>query len=229
MKKDNTRVRVVHADCMTVLKKMEDNSVDLTIADIPYGEVNRKSNGLRNLNKGKADILTFDLNEFVDEVCRVTRGSVYIFCGTLQISQVLCRMRENGLSTRQCIWQKSNPSPMNGRYIFLSGIENIAFGKKSGATFNESCKSPVFRYPCGRSKIHPTQKPVDLIKELILASSNEGDTVFDPCMGSGTALVAARSLKRNSIGVELDEQWFHVACERLGFPISHFERKGKAA
>ena len=66
-------------DCMTYLKNVPNKSMTCTVTDIPQGEVNRKSNGLRNLDKKDADIVTFSLEDFVEEVCRVTSGSIYIF------------------------------------------------------------------------------------------------------------------------------------------------------
>lgn len=194
---------------------MEDNSVDLVVTDIPYGEVNRKSNGLRNLEKGKADIVTFSMDSLLDNLCRITRGSIYIFCGTEQVSIIRKLMVEHKMSTRLCIWEKTNPSPMNGDKIWLSGIECCVYGKFPKATFNEHCKNTVFRFPCGRNKLHPTQKPLELIKRLILASSNEGDLVFDGFAGSGTTGVACKELGRNFIGCELDENYCKIANERI--------------
>ena len=60
--------KIYNEDCLKGMKRMSNNSVTMTLTDIPYGVVSRKSNGLRNLDKCKADILTFDLNTFVDEV-----------------------------------------------------------------------------------------------------------------------------------------------------------------
>ena len=188
---------------------------DCTITDIPYGEVNRKSNGLRNLDKKDADIETFDLETFVNEVCRVTKGSAYIFCGTEQVSLIRKTMVNNGMSTRLCIWEKTNPSPMNGKTIWLSGIECCVYGKFSGATFNEHCKNTVFRFPTVRGKLHPTQKPVKLLEYLISVSTNEGDTVFDPCMGSGSTGEACINLNRNFVGIELNKEYFEKAKERI--------------
>ena len=64
-------------DCMNVFPSLEDGSINLTLSDIPYDEVNRKSAGLRNLDKSKVvDIITFPLDNFIDEVVRVTSGSI---------------------------------------------------------------------------------------------------------------------------------------------------------
>lgn len=200
---------------MTYLNNVPNKSMTCTVTDIPYGEVNRKSNGLRNLDKKDADIVTFSLEDFVEEVCRVTSGSIYIFCGTEQVSAIRSLLVKAGASTRLCIWEKTNPSPMNGKTIWLSGIECCVYGKFKGATFNEHCKNTVFRFPTVRGKIHPTQKPVALLQCLIETSTRGGDTVFDPCMGSGTTGVAALKSNRNFVGVELNPEYFKEAKKRL--------------
>ena len=64
---------IYNNDCMNIFPNMPDNNVDLTLTDIPYDNVNRNSGGLRNLDKSKADILTFDLSKFLDEIYRVTK------------------------------------------------------------------------------------------------------------------------------------------------------------
>ena len=78
----NFEKRLYLDDCMNVFQKLKNGEVSLTLTDIPYDEVNRESGGLRNLNKGVADIITFPLDDFIDEVVRVTSGSIYIFCGS---------------------------------------------------------------------------------------------------------------------------------------------------
>lgn len=201
------------------MSQMDNDSADLTLTDIPYDMVNRKSNGLRNLDKGKADILTFDLDSFLENVYRVTKGSIIIFCGVNQVSKIYeffaQKQSKNKGTVRQLVWKKTNPSPMNGQHIYLSGIENAIWFKKRGGTFNARCKNTVFEYPCGRSKLHPTEKNHMLLKELILDNSNDGDIVLDTCCGSGSHLLMAQQLNRKFIGIELDENYFNIAKERL--------------
>lgn len=169
--------RLINNDCIKVMSKMGDGSVNLTLTDIPYDEVNMNSNGLRNLDKEKA--------------------------------------KKNGGTTRQLIWEKTNPSPMNGQHIYLSGIEDAVWFKKRGATFNAYCKNTIFKYPSGRNKIHPTEKNHKLLEELILDNSNENDIVFDPCSGSASAGYVALANNRNFLGVELDKEFYEIAKERL--------------
>lgn len=213
---DERNCKLINDDCIQVMKKIPDNMVDFTLTDIPYDAVNRSSNGLRNLDKGNADIITFDLDMFLNEVLRITKNSICIFCGKEQFSKIYKFFANQKGTVRPVIWEKSNPSPMNGQYIYLSGVELAVWFKKSGAkTFNAHCKNSVFKYPNGRSKLHPTEKNHDLLKELILDNSNEGQIVFDPCMGSGSHLYVAKQLNRNYIGVELDENYFNIAKDRI--------------
>ena len=106
--------------------------------------------------------------------------------------------------------------PINGQYVFLSGIETCVWAKKSGATFNESCRNTVFRYPLGvDTTAHPTTKPIKLFAEFLRISTKQGDKVFDPFMGSGTTAVACKSLGIDFVGCELEPDYVAIANERL--------------
>lgn len=211
-----SEIKLLQGDCIEVMKSMKNDSVDFTLTDIPYDAVNRPSNGLRELNKGKADILTFDLTAFLKEVYRITKNSICIFCGKEQFSEIYSFFAKQKGTVRPIVWQKSNPSPMNGQYIYLSGVELAVWFKKSGAkVFNAHCKNTVFKYPNGSSKFHPTEKNHELLKELILDNTNENDIVFDCCMGSGSHLVVALENNRRALGIELDENYFNIAKERI--------------
>ena len=210
------KTKLINSDCIKVMKSMLSESVVFTLTDIPYNAVNRSSNGLRNLDKEEADIITFDLNEFLEEVYRITSNSIVIFCGKEQFSNIYEYFASKKGTVRPIIWEKSNPSPMNGQHIYLSGVEMAVWFKKSGAkTFNAHCKNTVFKYPNGRSKLHPTEKNHELLKQLILDNSNEDDLVFDPCMGSGSHLLVAKNLNRKYLGVELSEKYFNIAKKRI--------------
>ena len=206
---------IYNEDCLTGMQRIPDGSVDLVLTDIPYNEVNRESNGLRNLDKESADIGDFELTELTETICRKTKGSVYMFCGINQVSDIRTTMSKCGLSTRLIVWEKTNPSPMNGDKIWLSGIECCVYGKKSGATFNLHCKNSVLRFPCGKHDIHPTQKPVELFRYLLTASSNEGDTILDPFMGSATTAIACIKENRHFVGFELNADYFDKALNRI--------------
>lgn len=215
----NIKNKIYNGNCMDYMKQMNNNCVTLTLTDIPYGAVNRDSNGLRNLDKDAADKMTFELSLFLSEVYRVTKGTIIIFCGKEQVSEIYSFFDEKQKlkqgTVRQLIWEKTNPSPMNGQYIYLSGIENAIWFKKKGATFNAHCKNPVFRFPNGRSKLHPTEKNHDLLKQLIIENSADGDIVFDPCMGSGSHLLVAQENSRLYLGIELKKEYYDIANNRI--------------
>lgn len=209
-------IKLYHEDCIKVMQSMPDESVDFTLTDIPYNAVSRDSNGLRNLNKEEADILTFDLAEFLKDVYRVTKNSIVIFCGKEQFSTIYSFFANQPGTVRPIIYEKTNPSPMNGQYVYLSGVEMAVWFKKKGAkTFNAHCKNTVFKYPNGSSKLHPTEKNHNLLADLILDNTNENDIVFDPCMGSGSTGLVASRLNRDFIGCEIDDTYFNIAQERL--------------
>jgi DNA modification methylase len=202
-------------DCLELMQSIPDKSIDLILTDIPYGEVNRQSNGLRNLDKGLADIVTFDLENVLNQCFRISKGSIYIFCGTGQIGQIREYFSNKKLTTRLCIWEKTNPSPMNGQYIWLSSIECCVYARHKNATFNEHCKSSVWRFSTARGKLHPTMKPLKLMEYLIETSSKPNDVVLDFTMGSGTTGVACKNLGRKFIGIEQDATYFEIASKRI--------------
>jgi site-specific DNA-methyltransferase (adenine-specific) len=129
-------------------------------------------------------------------------------------------------------WVKPNPPPNLSCRYFTHATETIiwaAKNKKSRHAFNYQLMKETnrgkqmksvwdFLPPSREEKLfgkHPAQKPVALLERIILASSNEGDVVLDPFMGSGTTAVAALRTKRRFRGVELDPLWNDVTIERL--------------
>ena len=215
-KKEVEMIKLIQGDCLKEMFKLEDNSVNMILSDIPYGEVNRKDSGLRNLNKGEVDVCEIDLKEMVKQSVRVCDGSFYVFCGIKQISRITVLFQKYGLFTRLCVWSKTNPSPINGKHVWLSGLEFCVYCKKPNAVFNEFCKSALWSYPRGTStEICTTQKPVPLMERLILASTNRNQTVLDFTMGSGTTGEACLNINRNFIGIELKKDRFNFAKDRI--------------
>ena len=209
-------VTIYNADCRDVLPMLP--KVDLVLTDPPYGEVNQQLHSDdygRVLDKGVADIETVPVEELAPLVLNVAKGSVYTWVGTEQVSEWRRFMVDAGMSTRLCIWEKTNPSPMNGQHIWLSSVEACVFGKRPQATFNAFCESPVWRETSVGETEHPTEKPRILFKKLILTSSNSGNTIIDPFMGSGTTLRAAKDLNRKAIGIELEERYCEIAANRM--------------
>ena len=212
-------IKLLQGDCMELMNNIPNESIDLVLTDIPYNVVNREDNGLRKLDKENADVLTFDLINFLEQLYDKAKSTIIIFCGKEQVSLIHSyfndKQKKGKGTVRQLIWEKSNPSPMNGQHIYLSGVENAIWFKKRGGTFNAHCKNTVFKYPIGRSKLHPTEKNHLLLQELILDNSNENDLILDPCMGSGSTGVVALQNNRNFLGIELNQNYFEIAKNRL--------------
>lgn len=216
-------IEIFHGDCRDALPQL--GTVDMVLTDPPYNEVNRESAGLRNLDRGSADSACVDIPILAAHFSSKVSGSIYVWCGTEQVSQWKKELLDTGFSVRQGIWHKSNPSPMNGEHIWLSAIENCVFGKKPSATFNQFCAAPVWHGPTEPDIEHPCAKPLWLFTGLILASSKVGDTVLDPFMGSGTTLIAAKNQARKAIGIEIEERWCEVAAERLSQEVFEFREE----
>lgn len=224
--KDNN-VRLIYGDCMDAMDSMikQDRMVDCSIVDIPYGNVSKHgeerakyAGQLRKIDKGKADIVTFDEVDFCKKLEQVTKNSIYIFCGIDQIANIYNYFKETmkkDWMARLCIWHKTNPAPSNGQHMYLSASEFVVFAKRRRTKFHGHCEHNVFNFPAGRSKLHPTEKPQEILKYFIEMSTDEGDEVFDCCFGSGSTGVASVELGRKFLGVELEEKYCEVAKSRF--------------
>ena len=207
--------KIHNMDCLEFMKQVPDDYFDLVLTDIPYNEVNRESAGLRELDKGSADIGDFDLEELITNIARISSGNFIIFCGLMQYSTIDMILRNNKCSTRCIVWEKANPSPMNAQHLFVSGVELAVYGRKSGGYYDGEYSNTVFKYKTGESKIHPTQKPIKLWEFLLSKVADKNSKVFDPFMGSGTTAVACQSLGLEWCGCELEADYVAIANKRL--------------
>jgi site-specific DNA-methyltransferase (adenine-specific) len=98
----------------------------------------------------------------------------------------------------------------------MSQFEYVLFLRKGAAVRINNCgTSDVIQVKNPKNKVHPSEKPVDLIETIISNSSSVGDIVFDPFMGSGSTGVAAKNLNRKFIGIEIDESYFDIGKDRI--------------
>lgn len=156
----------------------------------------------------------------VGRVLESLQGFVLYLCGTGQISEIHEFFLAHQTNTRLIVWEKTNPSPMNGDSTWLHGVETAIFAKKHNATFNLHCKNTVIRHQTERCAFHPTPKPVDVMRRFVLASSNQGDVVLDPFMGSGTTAIACIREKRHFIGFELYKEYYEKANKRIKLELA---------
>ena len=133
----------------------------------------------------------------------------------LNIEEFLTTGREVGFQLHNIvIWKKNNATP--NRW-YMKNCEYILFFRKGKAKKinNPGTKQILEIDNIIGNKVHPTEKPVKLMEILVENSSNEGDLVLDCFMGSGSTGVACKNLNREFIGMELDEEYFKIACERI--------------
>ena len=217
-------VKLYNDDCLNVLKDIEDNSIDLVVTDPPYevitggrnGGVKGKPSGILTENKQlmksipKADL-------WLSECFRVMKDGthIYIMTNTLNLTNYLNIINDVGFKLHNLlVWNKNNTTP--NRW-YMKNCEYVIFARKGFAKpINNPSSQTVHNFDniIGNKK-HPTEKPVDLMKLYVENSSQVGDTVLDPFMGSGSTGVACKELGRNFIGVELDKHYFDIATKRI--------------
>ena len=116
-------------------------------------------------------------------------------------------------------WIKTNPQPRNSKVNYLTNSREIALLgiKDSNPTFNSAYDNGIYSYPLqgGKNRFHPTQKSLALFEELIKKHSNEGDTILDTFLGSGTTALACKNTKRNFKGCEIDKTYYDKIVELL--------------
>jgi len=210
--------KLICGDSIKIMKEMPDDSFDLIVTDPPYNAVNRKIGKMRScrtMDKKGADSAPIDIPYLAKEFTRLCKKSIYIWCSTEQAGIWRDELTKNNLTTRQCVWVRTNPSPLNGDKMWLSGMELCIFARKPKATFNRFCQLPAWYGPAQRVKGFPCPKPVWLMEEIIDASSHIDDLVLDPFMGSGSTILGCMKLKRKYCGIEMDKGYFHVAQERI--------------
>ncbi len=228
----STHSQIECSDYRDFLRSLDRNSVDLVLTDPPYA-VSRKTgfssvkNGVQrfavSMDFGEWDHQQIDLAAFADETYRVMRrgGTVIVWYDLWKISHVYDALAGVGFKMlRLIVWNKTNPVPLNSRCTYLSNSREMAVvGVKGGSpTFNGAYDSGNYSYPIprhGGKRIHPTQKPLDLFRELVRKHSSPGDLVIDPFLGSGTTAVAALQEDRQFAGCDIDESYAQAAEIRL--------------
>lgn len=160
-------------------------------------------------------------NEILEEFCRIMKYIyIYIWCSKNQLRQLLDFFEDKGCYIDVLTWHKTNPIPTcNGTY--LSDTEYCVLARESGTkiygTYETKKKWWVSKCNVDDKKLysHPTIKPLEIIKNLIINSSKENDIVLDAFMGSGTTAVACKELNRHFIGFELNPEFYEIANSRL--------------
>lgn len=213
-------------DCLELMKDIPDKSIDLVVTDPPYkivqgGCTNKavrlKGSNQEQLKKGTLfNNNSIKFNEWIPEVYRVLKNNshCYIMSNDRNINELLNVCEKVGFKLLNIlVWGKSKHSP--NRY-YLKNCEFIVFLRKGKAkNINNMGTKQLLLIDNVENKNHPSEKPIKLMEILIKNSSNEQDKVLDPFMGSGSTGVACINTNRNFIGIELDENYFNIAKERI--------------
>lgn len=238
-------VRLLKGDCIEILNQAKENSVDMIFADPPYflsnGGITCHAGKMVSVNKGKWDKSKgvienhkFTL-EWLKACQRVLKpnGTIWVSGTTHIIYSVGYAMQELGYKIlNDIIWYKRNAPPNLSCRYFTHSTEIVlwaATNEKSKHYFNYKLMKEmnigkqmrnVWEIPSPPSKEkkfgkHPTQKPVELLTRLMLASTKEEDLILDPFSGSSTTGVAAVLLNRKFVGIELEDDYLQLSVKRL--------------
>lgn len=210
---------IIHGDSLTVLREMASESVDAIITDPPYG-INYHTKGTgASIKNDKSPFIWFLYDAF-----RVLKsgssGQGTIVCFTRwDVQQVFIdAMKLAGFQVKsEVIWDKVLHGMGDCKAQFAPTHENIIFAVKGKFSFPGHRPNDLVRVSKLPSSqmIHPTEKPVGLLADLITAVTKPGDLILDPFAGSGSTLVAAKKTGRRFIGIELDDEYYGKAQRRI--------------
>ena len=226
---DNHRLLCADARNKKLVKKLiGKDEIRMILVDVPYavGYVQSKDGFKQNIAKPK-DIIgdqiqsESEYSAFTKQWLEIAiphlqrKNSVYIFNSDKMIFALREGMKDAGLNFSQLlIWIKNNA--VIGRKDYLIQHELIAFGWYGTHLFAKAKdKSVLFCPKPNKSELHPTMKPVSLLRRLILNSSKVGDTIYDCFTGSGSILIASEQTKRKCLMVEIDPEYCQTIIDRF--------------
>jgi DNA modification methylase len=219
------------------LPKIEKSSVDLILTDPPYNI--SKSSNFHKISETASDELKtkytshkidfgywdkeIDLDQLFFEFYRILKpgGTVIIFFDIWKSGIVKeFALKNKFKQPRIGQWLKTNPVPINSKTNYLSNCSEyfFTFIKDKNPTFNSEYDNAIYNYPLchGKERLeHPTQKPLGLIKDLIIKHSNKGDIVLDTFAGTSTTGIACIETERRFICVERDEKYYEISKQRI--------------
>lgn len=215
------------ADCLDILPKIPEKSIDLVLTDPPYGISGQNksqftsSSGLRKLDFGDWDNkYPYDVWQIITPILQ-NNSNVVSFLDAKMITKLWAVFEAQGYRPKQSIYWHKRRVTINPRRNFASSIEVMLWAARGNYTWNGGGVTPniyvenicELNYP--PNVFHPTQKPQELIRWLIGLFSIDRQLIIDPYAGSFTTCVAAKQLGRKFIGIEIDEKYCEIAKQRL--------------
>ena len=227
-------IELIHGDCLVEMQNIPDKSIDMVLCDLPYGTTRNKWDSIipleplwkqyeRVIKDNGAIVLTaqtpFDKVLGVSNLKLLKYEWVWVKnrpTGFLNSKKMPLKKHENVM----VFYKQSptyNPQGLVAVDRLIRGTTSSNYGKADTPMRQDFTNYPVdvFEFDKDGSKIHPTQKPVALMEYLIKTYTNEGETVLDNTMGSGSTGVACVNTNRNFIGIEMDEAYFEIASKRI--------------
>lgn len=233
-------IKLINNDCLVALKDVSDNSIDLVIADLPYGQTNNnwdiKINltelwlQLKRICKSNCAIMFFTTTKFGIDLIQSNKDWFrYDLVWTKDKPVGFLNAKRMPMRCHEMVYVFYNKLPtynIEGNHVLTKNNTqkteylNSCYGVKRRCKTEYTPRLPTsilnFKTINNMTKrFHATEKPVDLLEWLIKYYSNEGDIILDPTMGSGSTGVACKNLKRNFIGIEIDKDIFDIAQNRI--------------
>lgn len=207
-------------DCREILPTI--GKVDAVFTDPPYGAGATHAHHLSKVvlrdgtparqALGFAGISGDELVEFARQWCEKATRWVVFTCEWKDAH----KLDSAGLLVRLGIWRKPDGAPQFTGDRPGTGWEAVAICHRPGRKkWNGGGRHAVWTIPKGSGDGHPTQKPVALLQQFIADFTDQGESILDPFMGSGTTGVAAVNLGRKFIGIEIEPKYFDIACRRI--------------
>lgn len=224
-----------YGDCMEVMKNIKDKSINCIITDPPYNiarDNNFTTMGRKGIDFGDWD-KNADILSWISEIPRILSkdGSVIIFNDWKNLGDIAKELEKHDLIVKDMMrWEKSNPMPRNRDRRYITDFECMIWATNKNAkwVFNRQSDTydrPKFLFPLTSSseKVgHTTQKPLALMKEIIIRHTNANDVILDPFIGSGTTAISCIDTNRKYLGIENDENYYNMANERIR---KHYESR----
>ena len=210
-------IELWRGDCLELMKNIPDGSVDLVLTDPPYGMAFKSNYRKEKYNEIKNDKSLEWLEKYVGECFRILKRNTaaYFFCSWHNVDVFKQAIEKKFKIKNILIWEKNNTSMGDLKASYAPKYEMITFAHKGRKLLNGFRYADIVKANRTGSKLHPTEKPVDLLELFIKNSSDEGAVVFDGFMGSGSTGVACVNTNRNFIGIEIDEGYFNIAKKRI--------------
>ena len=213
------RYKLYNGDCLEIMDKLieEGVKVDCIITDPPYG-MNFKSNHRKEKYKNIKNDNNLDFIEDYFKKCYDVLKEdthIYCFCSWHNIDKFKIEFEKYFKLKNIIVWEKNNTSMGDLKGSYAPKHEFILYGHKGRRLRNGFRYADIIKANRTNNKLHPTQKPVDLLEIFINQSTNKNEIILDGFMGSGSTGVACINTNRKFIGIELDNNYFNIAKQRI--------------